>query len=158
MSNFLPTRPRAIGGKRHIAIVASRFNEKYVEGLVQHASTELRALVSSLVLTVHHVSGAFEIPVVARELASQKKVEAILALGVILAGDTKHAQHLAQSVTNALQQIAIEHGVPVINAVLDLDDEWQAQERCLGSEINRGTEAARAAVEVADVLVELRGR
>jgi len=158
MSNFLPTRPRTIGGKRHFAIVASRFNEKYVEGLVQHASSELRALTPSIVLTVYHVSGAFEIPVIAREIALQKKVESILALGVILAGDTKHAQHLAHSVTHALQQIAIEHGVPVINAVLDLEDEWQAQERCLGSTINRGTEAARAAVEVADLLVELRNR
>ena len=125
---------------------------------MEHASRELRALASSMVLTVYYVAGAFEIPVIAREIALQKKVEAILALGVILAGDTKHAQHLAQSVTNALQQVALEHGVPVINAVLDLADEEQARQRCIESVINRGTEAARAAIAVADAMVELRNR
>jgi 6,7-dimethyl-8-ribityllumazine synthase len=65
---------------------------------------------------------------------------------------------LARSVTDALQQIAIEHGVPVINAVLSLESEAQARERCLGSKINRGTEAARAAVTVGEVLEDLRGK
>ena len=60
--------------------------------------------------------------------------------------------------TDALQQIAIEHGVPVINAVLSLETEQQARERCLEKEINRGTEAARAAVTVGEVLDDLRGK
>jgi 6,7-dimethyl-8-ribityllumazine synthase len=75
---------------------------------------------------------------------------------VILQGRTSHAQNLARSVTDGLQQIAIEHGVPVINAVLSLETEEQARERCLGSEINRGTEAARAAIEIAKTMGELR--
>ena len=158
MPPIVPPRPRAIVVKRHFAIVASRFNAKYVEGLVQHASNELRSRLPSAGLSVHHVPGAFEIPVVVREIAIKKEADAILALGVILEGETKHAQHLAHSVTHALQQIAIEHGVPVINAILDLESEAQARERCLESKINRGTEAARAAVEIADVLAELRGR
>ena len=157
MSTLAPTRPGATGGKRHFAIVASMFNGKYVQGLVDHASRELRALCPSAVISVHQVPGAFEIPVVVREIALQKKVEAILALGVILQGKTSHAQNLGRSVTDALQRIAIEQGIPVINAVLSLETEEQAQERCLGSEINRGTEAARAAVEIANVMRELRG-
>jgi len=61
-------------------------------------------------------------------------------------------------VTDALQRIAVTHGVPVINAVLTFDDENQARERCLESEINRGKEAARAAVEIANVIAKLRSR
>jgi 6,7-dimethyl-8-ribityllumazine synthase len=137
-------------------IVASLFNRLYVQGLVDHAVTELRSLAPSADISIHQVPGAFEIPIVVREIALKKNTQAILALGVILQGKTSHAQNLARSVTDALQQIAIEHGVPVINAVLSLETEDQARERCLGSEINRGTEAARAAVSIGEVIGDLR--
>ncbi len=88
----------------------------------------------------------------------RKKANAILALGVILQGKTSHAQNLTRSVTDALQKIAIDYGVPVINAVLSVETEVQARERCLGSKINRGTEAARAAVTVGEVLDDLRAK
>ena len=86
----------------------------------------------------------------------KKKADAIIAFGVILQGETAHAQHLGQVVTSALQQVALEHGVPVIHAVLSLKNEEQARERCLGDKINRGTEAARAALEITNLLAELR--
>lgn len=156
MSNFVPPPARSVDANRRFAIVASRFNGELVEGLVTHASDELRALSPSATVTLHHVPGAFEIPVIVRELASQQKADAILALGVIIRGDTAHAEHLARSVTDALQRIAIEYGMPVINAVLSLENEEQARERCLGARINRGTEAARAAVEIAGVMADLR--
>jgi 6,7-dimethyl-8-ribityllumazine synthase len=156
MSNFLSPRTRATGEAHHFAIVASLFNGQYVQGLVDHATAELKALSPAATISLHQVPGAFEIPVVVRELALQKKAEAILALGVILQGKTSHAQNLARSVTDALQQIAVEQGVPVINAVLSLESETQARERCLESTINRGTEAARAAIKIADVMGELR--
>jgi 6,7-dimethyl-8-ribityllumazine synthase len=156
MSTLSPIRPRAAKGRRQFSIVASLFNEKYVQGLIDHTTAELKSLSPNATISVHRVPGAFEIPVVVRELALQKKRDAILALGVILQGKTSHAQNLARSVTDALQQIALEHGIPVINAVLSLETEAQAQERCLGSKINRGTEAARAAVEIANVMGDLR--
>ena len=81
----------------------------------------------------------------------------MIAIGVVLKGETDHAQNLSRSVTDALQRLAIEHGVPVINAVLSFDNEDQARARCLEKKINRGTEAGRAAVEIANVLSELRG-
>ena len=158
MSTLAPTRPRAPKEKRQFAIVASLFNEQYVRGLVDHATEELKSLSPAAAISLHQVPGAFEIPVVVRELALQKKADAILALGVILEGKTSHAKNLARSVTDALQQIAVEHGVPVINAVLSLETEAQAEERCLGSEINRGTEAARAAIAIANVMGDLRAR
>lgn len=156
MSKTAPPRPHSSGRKQHFAIVASLFNRVYVQGLVDHAVAELRALSPSADIFIHQVPGAFEIPVVVREIALRKKANAILALGVILQGKTSHAQNLARSVTDALQKIAIDHGVPVINAVLSLENEPQARERCLGSKINRGTEAARAAVTVGEVLEDLR--
>jgi 6,7-dimethyl-8-ribityllumazine synthase len=158
MSTLAPTRSGPERGKRQFAIVASLFNGQYVQGLIDHATEELKSLSPDATISLHQVPGAFEIPVVVRELALQEESNAILALGVILQGKTSHAQNLARSVTDALQQIALEHGTPVINAVLSLETEAQAQERCLGSEINRGTEAARAAVEIAKVMGDLRAR
>ncbi|MEY2545980.1 MAG: 6,7-dimethyl-8-ribityllumazine synthase [Verrucomicrobiota bacterium] len=156
MSNAIQLRPRVVAGKRRFVIVASQFNAEYVQGLVDHATNELRALAPAAEIALHHVPGAFEIPVVVREVALQKRADAILALGVILQGKTNHAENLARSVTDALQTIAVEHGVPVINAVLSLNDELEARERCLEDKINRGTEAARAAVGIATVLLDLR--
>src|SRR6267142_4109136 len=152
MSTVIQPRPRLVGGKRSFTIVASHFNAHYVQGLVNHATEELRALVPAATITLHQVPGAFEIPIVVRELAAQKKTDVILAMGVILKGKTDHAQNLSRSVTDALQKIAIEHGIPVINVVLSFDNELQARERCLEEKINRGIEAARAAVEIASVM------
>lgn len=160
MSTAFPQRPRPRLGavKRKFALVASQFNARYVQGLVNHATEEIRALVPGAALSLYQVPGAFEIPIVVRELATRDDIDAILAIGVIIKGGTAHADHLATSVTNALQQIAIERGVPVINAVLSLEDEDQARERCLEKKINRGIEAARAAVQIAGVMQELRGK
>jgi 6,7-dimethyl-8-ribityllumazine synthase len=93
---------------------------------------------------------------VVREIARKKKAEAIIALGVIIEGETDHARLLGEVVTQSLQQIALEYGVPVIHAVQSLKNEEQARERCLGDKINRGTEAARAALEMTNLLAEIR--
>jgi 6,7-dimethyl-8-ribityllumazine synthase len=158
MSDFTPTPAETAGGKRTFTIVASQFNAHYVQGLVNHATEELRRLAPHSEIRLEQVPGAFEIPIVVREVASQKKADAIIAAGVILKGKTNHAENLSRSVTDALQRIAIDQGVPVINAVLTFDDEIQARERCLEEKINRGTEAARAAVEIANVISDLRGK
>ena len=158
MAKSAPPPPRVAKTKRTFHIVASRYNAPYVDGLVDHATKELHRLVTGATISLHRVPGSFEIPVIVRELATQNKADAIIACGVILQGETNHAQNLSRSVTDALQRIAIERGVPVINVVLSFDSENQARARCLENEINRGTEAARAAVEIANVLSELRER
>jgi 6,7-dimethyl-8-ribityllumazine synthase len=157
MAKSAPFPRRISNTKRTYHIVASRFNAQFVDGLLDHAIQELAALAPDATVSVHRVPGSFEVPVVVHELASQDKADAIIACGVILQGETDHAQNLSRSVTDALQRVAVERGVPVINAVLSFDNEDQACARCLGNEINRGTEAARAAVEIANVLSELRG-
>lgn len=156
MSKSTPSRPRIAKSKQTFHIVASRFNARYVDGLVAHASKELRELAPKATITLHRVPGSFEIPVVVRELAVQDRADAIVACGVILQGETDHARNLSRSVTDALQAIAIEHGVPIVNVVLSFDDEIQATARCLQKKINRGTQAARAAVEIANVLSHVR--
>ena len=157
MTSTAPPRPGIAKARRRFFIVASQFNGQYVQGLVDHAMNELRALAPNATISLHRVPGAFEIPVVVRELAAQHKADAVVACGVILQGETNHAQNLSRSVTDALQRIAVEHAVPVINVVLSFDNEDQARARCLENRINRGTEAARAAVEIANVLGDLRG-
>jgi len=156
MSSTPLRRPRIAKARRKFDIVASQFNAQFVQGLADHARQELRALAPDARISLHRVPGAFEIPVVVRELAAQEQADAIIACGVIMQGKTNHAQNLSRSVTDALQRIAVDHGVPVINVVLSFDNETQARERCLENRINRGTEAARAAVEIANVLSELR--
>ena len=156
MTKASPSPPGIEKTRRTFYIVASRFNTQYVDGLIDHATKELRVLAPHSTILVHRVPGSFEIPVIAREIAIQNKADAIIACGVILQGETNHAQNLSRSVTDALQHIAIEHGVPVINAVLTFHNENQAQARCLENKINRGTEAARAAVEIANVLWDVR--
>ena len=156
MTKESPPRPPVVKSERRFAIVASQFNGRYVQGLVDHAERELRALAPNATIFVHRVPGAFEIPVVVKELASQRQASAVIACGVILQGETNHAQNLSRSVTDALRRIAVEQAVPVINVVLSFNDEEQARARCLENQINRGTEAARAAVEIANVMADLR--
>jgi 6,7-dimethyl-8-ribityllumazine synthase len=156
MSKASPSPPGIAKTRRTFHIVASRFNAQYVDGLIDHVTDELRELAPQSTISVHRVPGSFEIPVIAREVAIQNKADAIIACGVILQGETNHAQNLSRSVTDALQCLAMEHGVPVINAVLSFDNENQARARCLENKINRGTEAARAAVAIANVLLEVR--
>ena len=108
MSQFVPPRPRLVSVKRGFTLVASQFNATYVQGLVTHCTEELRALSPLANVTLHLVPGAFEIPIVVREIALKKDVDAIIALGVIIEGETNHARLLGNVVTNALQQIALD--------------------------------------------------
>jgi 6,7-dimethyl-8-ribityllumazine synthase len=156
MSRSVPRRPHVVRSKHRFVIVASQFNAQYVQGLVDHAESELRSLAANATISIHRVPGSFEIPVVVRELARKKNANAIIACGVIMQGETNHAKNLSRSVTDALQRIAVDYGVPVINVVLNFDNEDQARERCLENRINRGTEAARAAIEIASAMSKLR--
>jgi 6,7-dimethyl-8-ribityllumazine synthase len=156
MSSAHPIRPRMVGkATLSFAIVASQYNLDYVQGLITHAHQELNALEPEANTMLHWVPGAFEIPLAVKLVASQKRYHAILALGVVLNGATAHGMLIGQSVTTALQSVALEFLTPIIHGVLLLDNEDQARQRCLEDEINRGTEAARAAVSSARLVREL---
>ena len=139
------------------AIVASRYNARYVDTMLRAAKAELwRADVSRI--QIIRVPGAYEIPVVAKRLArTSPGLSAIICLGVILRGQTVHAAHIGEAVNHALMQIQLAHEIPIIHEVLLLENVEQARARCLNPKHNRGTEAAQAAMAMAHVMEKLRG-
>lgn len=140
-------RPAARKQDRSVfAIVAARYNLPYVQPLVRHARREILALEPGARIEVHWAPGSFEIPLLVQLAAARGKYDAILALGVILQGETAHAALIGEAVTAALLDISRKFSLPVIHEVLLLADEKQARARCLGRTRNRGTEAARAAI------------
>jgi 6,7-dimethyl-8-ribityllumazine synthase len=145
---------KVAGGR--FAIVASRYNSRYVDAMLKAAQGTLKAAKVESIQIVR-VPGAYEIPVVAANLArkSGAPLSGIICLGVILRGKTTHAEHIGTAVSQALAQIQITHGVPVIHEVLLLENEDQAKERCLSKDHNRGTEAAQTALEMANVMKQL---
>ncbi len=143
MSTAIPSRPRQIGLRRTFAIVSSQYNTEFVSGLVDHARRELEAISQTFNIVSYEVPGAFEIPLVAQEVASRGGVDAIIALGVLIEGETQHAALIAKSVTHALQQVSLTQRLPVIHEVLMVKNEAQAlaltEERsfCIPDDIKR---------------------
>ena len=158
MSTKLPTRPAKmlLASTPRFAIVASEYNPDFVQALVNNTCKELYAIEENCIIELFGVPGSFEIPVAVEMVASQRRYDVIIALGVVLQGKTKHAEFIVSSVSDALQQIAIQHSIPVIHEVLLLADEEEARERCLDKDFNRGIEAARAAFAMLRVREELQ--
>ncbi len=127
------------------ALVASEFNREYADALLRSA----QAALAGHELKVVRVPGAFEIPLAVQRLARTKKFGAVIALGVVWQGRTGHAQEILRAVTDALMRISLETDVPVIHQVLGVKTEAEARARCSGKKLNRGREAAQAALALA---------
>ncbi|MCP5533460.1 MAG: 6,7-dimethyl-8-ribityllumazine synthase [Akkermansiaceae bacterium] len=155
MSSALPPKPRIVGPKVRICVVASKYNEQFTDSLVNNAIEELGELVPQGRVDLIRVPGAFEIPVMVASVLDRDPPACVIALGLILRGSTEHADLVAKSVTDSLQQLALQHLRPVIHEVLLVDDEKQAYARCIGSQLNRGREAARACASMIDLFQEL---
>jgi 6,7-dimethyl-8-ribityllumazine synthase len=142
---------KAAGGR--FAIVASLYNARYVDAMLRAAKLELKRAGAESIEIIR-VPGAYEIPVIATKLARMQasSLSAIICLGVILRGQTVHADHIGRAVSEGLMEIQLRHEIPVIHEVLLLENEEQARVRCLGGKFNRGTEAAQTALEMARVL------
>ena len=156
----MPSRPRQFqqSQRRAVAIVASQYNQEFVDGLCAHAQKELGQLLPDSSVQQFFVPGAFEIPLMVQEVAERGAYAVIIALGVIIEGETQHAQLVAEAITHSLLDLSLRHRIPVIHEVLLVENEAQARERCLGETMNRGTEAARSAVRMMQALIDAKGR
>lgn len=147
------TGVKASGGR--FAIVASKYNARYVDGMLNAALAVLKKARAEEIQVVR-VPGAFEVPLVAAKVAmGSPSPSAIICLGVILRGATIHAQSISDVVSYALGTIALQAQLPVIHEVLLLENEQQAAERCLSRKHNRGAEAALTAIEMSTLLARL---
>lgn len=138
---------------KRIVVVAATYNEKYTSALLQNCLEELERLAPGVAVDVVRVPGAFEVPMMVNHaLAATPRPDAVIALGVILRGSTAHADLIGSAITQELLRTACRELTPVIHEVLLLNNEQQAEERCIGERLNRGIESARAAVAMLHTL------
>ena len=155
MSLASPQLPARNGAAFKLGLVAARYNEKLVDALLARVLATLRAAgVKERNLSVVRVPGSHEVPWAARQLAARGGCDCVIALGVLIGGDTNHHEMVGQSVSHALQRVALETGVPVINGVIVTATIAHARARCAGR-IDRGAEFGRAALAVAALKKEL---
>ena len=138
------------------AIIASRWNPRIVDALGDAARSTLQTNgVVADAIDVVRVPGAWEIPQAAACLAKAGKHVAVIALGCVVRGDTRHYEHVADGCAQALMQVALAQGVPVLNGVLAVERHEDAVARAGGVHGNKGEEAALAAIEMADLSEQL---
>ena len=139
------------------AILASRWNPRIVDALVDSArATFLANGVAETAIDVVRVPGAWELPMAARDLAHAGRHAAIVALGCVVRGDTRHYEQVADGASDGLMRVALDTGVPVMNGVLAVERFEDALARAGGSHGNKGEEAALVAIEMADLRRKLQ--
>jgi 6,7-dimethyl-8-ribityllumazine synthase len=145
------------GAGRRFAVVAARFNSRIGDQLVAGALECLRRHgVEPADIQLVRVPGAWEVPQAAEEIAAAGKVDALVALGVVIRGETPHFDYICSACAQGLMRISERHRLPVGFGVLTCDTSEQAQERAGGKAGNKGWEAAIAALEMADLFARLR--
>jgi len=144
------------GSGKKFAIIVPRFNEFINEKLLSGAVDNLvRHGVADGDITVVWTPGAFEIPLVARKLAEQSKYDAVIALGCVIRGATAHFDYVAGEVAKGIGQVAIQAGLPTLFGVLTTDTIEQAIERAGSKAGNKGSDAALAGIEMANLMEQL---
>jgi len=138
------------------ALVVARWNSFVVEHLLEGAIDALkRHGITEKQLTIYRAPGAFEIPLVVKKVAEQKKFDAIIALGAVIRGGTPHFEYVAGECVKGIGQISLNAGIPVAFGVLTVDTIEQAIERSGTKAGNKGAEAALSALEMVNLLKQL---
>ena len=146
------TRSDLDGKGLRIGIVQARFNPDVTHALAQACTEELVALKVALSDIEHvQVPGALEVPVALQAMAQSTQFDALIALGCIIRGETYHFELVANESGAAITQLALDHGLPIANAILTTENEAQAVAR----QHSKGVDAARVAVEMALLMKRL---
>jgi 6,7-dimethyl-8-ribityllumazine synthase len=146
------------GARRSVAIVVGRFNGNITSRLLDGALEALgEAGVPRERIDVMPVPGAFELPLGAMALAKTRRYACVIALGCVIRGDTPHFEYVAGEAASGIQLAGLETGVPVAFGLLTCDNRRQAEERAGGDKGNKGSVAARSALEMADAISRMRG-
>ena len=139
-----------------IAVVQSRYNSHIVDRLIDGCLSTLNAEgVGSESITIVKVPGAYEIPIAVQKLAEKKRYEAIITIGAIIRGETPHFDMIANSCSLSISNLAIEFNLPVIFGVLTVNTVQQAMDRSGEDESNKGSEAAKTALDMISVMRKL---
>jgi len=142
---------------RHFGIVVSRFNEFITGRLLEGALDSLRRHgVKEEDIEVAWTPGTFEIPIVAKTMAEAGRFDAIVCLGAVIRGATPHFEYIASEVAKGVAQVGLSTGVPAIFGVITADTVDQAVERAGTKSGNKGADAAKAAIEMANLMRELK--
>ena len=152
-SGTLDAKDKRMSGKKmHIGIVQARFNEDITQALADACRAELLALgVAEKNITLVQVPGALEVPLALQALAEKNSFDALIALGCIIRGETYHFELVANESGAGVSRIALDYQIPIANAILTTENTAQA----LARQTDKGRDAARVAVERANLLEEL---
>lgn len=143
-------------GKK-FGIVASRFNDFVTKQLIEGCvDTLIRHGADKDKIELVLVPGAFEIPLIAKKLAHNKAADAVICLGTVIRGATPHFDYIAAEVSKGIANVSLETGVPVIFGVITADTIEQAIERAGTKDGNKGKDAALSAIEMANLVKEIR--
>lgn len=143
----------AWGNDLNIAVVAGRFNRFIVDQLVSGAEDALaRHGISDTQTVLAWVPGAFELPLLANQLAASGKYDAVIALGAVIRGGTPHFDFVAGECARGLMRVSLDHDIPVAFGVLTTDSVEQALERAGTGEGNKGFDAAMTAMEMVETM------
>ncbi|MGB0132593.1 6,7-dimethyl-8-ribityllumazine synthase [Dokdonella sp.] len=139
-----------------IAIIASRWNPGIIDALIEGAQRALDEHgVNAVNVDLIRVPGAWEIPVTAARLAKARNCAAIIALGCVIRGDTRHYEHVADGCSEGLMRVSLKYRIPVLNGVLAVEHHADAKARAGGAHGNKGEEVALAALEMIDLWRQL---
>ena len=150
--NIREIEPNLDGRGLRVGVVMCRFNLDVCEGLLSSCTAELQRLgVASDAITIATVPGALEAPLTLQVMARSGRFDALVALGAVIRGETYHFELVANESGAAVTRVSLDHGVPIANAILTVENEAQAWARTE----EKGRDAARVAVEMANLLEDL---
>ena len=151
------TEGNLIAKGKKFAIIASRFNDFITKELVSGClDTLTRHGVNNEDLSITWVPGAFEVPLLAQRLAKSKLYDALICLGTVIRGSTPHFDYIASEVAKGIAKVSLDTGLPVIFGIITADTIEQAVERAGTKEGNKGRDAALSAIEMANLLAQIK--